>query len=226
MAFVHKQLGIEGRFGGSLRELRELRGFSREQLAEITRIHPSVIASFEDERLADLTDPTYAERHVRMLAIALEGRPGYFLQKYRQLLIEQGLLSSDVMRVRKTVRRRDFFVVSRLVAVFGFLAVAAIAGGYVLWQIFLLQDPPSLKIISPQDGAELSEPHVFIQGETVPNAIVNVNGERAIVSSDGQFRYEFDVPRGLSVITIESRRRYGSPVQEIRRVTYIPKPPP
>ena len=96
----------------------------------------------------------------------------------------------------------------------------------MLWQIFLLQDPPSLKIISPQDGAELSEPHVFIQGETVPNAIVNVNGERAIVSSDGQFRYEFDVPRGLSVITIESRRRYGSPVQEIRRVTYIPKPPP
>lgn len=220
MPFVHKQLGIEGRFGGSLRELRELRGFSREQLAEATRIHPSVIAAFEDECLKDLTDPSYAERHVRMLAVALEGRPGYFLQKYRQLLIEQGLLSSDSMRVRRMVSRRDFFVTSRVIAALGFLAVAAVAGSYLFWQIFLLQDPPSLKIVSPQDGAELAQPHVVVQGETAPKALITVNGERAIVSTEGAFRYEFDVPRGLTVITVEARRRYGSPVQEIRRVTY------
>ncbi|MBI4139099.1 helix-turn-helix domain-containing protein [Candidatus Uhrbacteria bacterium] len=220
MSFVHKHLGVEGRFGGSLRELRELRGFTREELSERTRIHPSIIAAFEEERLNELTDPMYAERHVRTLAAALEGRPGYFLQKYRQLLVELGLVSADVMRVRPTVRRRDFFVTSRVVAVLGFLAIAAAGGGYVFWQAYLLQDPPPLRIFTPQDGAEFLHPRVSVQGETAPNALVTVNGARAVVSPDGQFRIEFDIPRGVSVISVEARRRYGSPVRQVRHVTY------
>lgn len=221
MSFVQKQLGGNGRFGYSLRELRELRGFTQEQLAERTKIHVSVIVALEEERLDDVTDPFYAERHVRALIQVLEGRPGYFLQRYRELVAEQRANEVARTTLRPTVRRRDFFVPSRLVAVFGFALLVLLAAGYLAWQTHLLQDPPPLLVTSPEDGLELRIPRVDVRGQTASNAIVTVNGKRAVVDRSGAFSLTFDVPRGLTTITIEARRRYGAPVQETRRVTYL-----
>lgn len=220
MSFLQKQLGAGGSFGHDLRELRELRGFTQDDLSEITKIHVSVLDALEEERIMDLSDPLYAERHVRAIVLILEGRPAYFLKKYRDLLEAKQAVPPDAMNVRRMVRRRDFFVTSRVVAFAGFLLVVALAAGYLIWQGRAFQNAPKLVILSPKEGQQLNSPHVFVGGETEPSAIVNINGRSAVVDQTGRFSLEFDVPRGLTTITVEARRRYGSAVTETRRINY------
>lgn len=214
-------------FGPALRQLRELRGFTREQLADATKIHISVIMAFEEERLADITDPAYAERHVRALLVPLEGRLAYFLPKYRELLDRKGVGQTRSVNAPRAVRRRDFFVTSQAVAFVGFLALVALAAGYLVWQARILQEPPPLSVVSPVEGQSLADPRVDVRGETAPGALVTVNGQPAVVAADGTFTLSFDVPRGLTTLSIVAKRRYGSSATDTRSVTYdhVPSPP-
>ncbi len=222
MSFLRKAIGDGGGFGHDLRELRELRGLRLEDIAGHTRIHISVLAALEDERIRDITDPLYAERHVRAVVLLLEGRPAYFLKKYRELLKQKQAVPVEALQVRQTVRRRDFFVTSRAVALAGFFVLVSLAAGYIVWQGRALQDAPVLEIISPTEGLQLDVPHVAIRGKTDPTASVTVNGRSAVVNQNGEFSLILDVSRGVSTLTIEAKRRYGSSFVKTRRVTYQP----
>lgn len=222
MPFLRKAIGDGGGFGHDLRELRELRGLRLEEIAECTRIHISVLTALEEERIHDITDPLYAERHVRVVVLLLEGRPAYFLKKYRELLEQKRAVPAEALQVRQTVRRRDFFVTSRAIALAGFFVLVGLAAGYIVWQGRALQDAPALEIISPTEGLQLDVPHVVIRGKTDPTASVAVNGRSAVVNQNGEFLLILDVSRGVSTLTIEAKRRYGSSLVETRRVTYQP----
>ncbi|MBU1348715.1 helix-turn-helix domain-containing protein [Patescibacteria group bacterium] len=225
MPFMQVNVGGVG-FGPALRQLRELRGLSREELAELTKIHLSVIAAFEEERLTDIIDPTHAERHVRALLVPLEGRPAYFLPKYRELLERKGIDATHSMTAPHAVRRRDFFVTSQAIALVGFLALVTLAAGYLIWQARIIQEPPPLTVLTPVEGARLADPRVDVLGKTAPGALVSVNGQPAVVSADGVFTLSFDVPRGLTTLTIVAKRRYGSSATDARSVTYDHVPAP
>ncbi len=220
MAFLQKQIGGGG-FGADLRHLREQRGLSLDDLAQLTTIHSSVILALEEERLQDLCDPRYEERHVRAIVMALEGHPNYFLKKYRELLEQRGVQSSEgLSNAAKRLRRRDFFVTSHAVALVGFLVVVGITAGYLIWQGHHFQQIPLLDIVAPAEGLHLSVPRVDVYGRTDPTASVAVNGRPAVVDPVGNFSLTFDIPRGLTTLTIEARRRFGSSNVETRRVTY------
>src|SRR5260221_9272378 len=124
MPFLKKRIGaVEGGFGESLRELRELRGYSLEELGRLSGIHPLIILAFEEERIEDLSDPTYAERHVQALADALQSRSGYLLEKYRQVLESRHVHQTHALFPAPKVPRADLFVRSRAIAFAGFFVV-------------------------------------------------------------------------------------------------------
>lgn len=221
MPFVKKRVeAVPGGFGTALKELRELRGYSREDVQRMTGIHVSIISAFEEERIEDLIDPSYEERHVRAIVAALEGRPAYFLEKYHGLLADLGRPPHVGVELKPRVRALDLFVGSRAVAFLGFILVVAAVAGYVAWQVRELSSVPSLVVTAPTDGQVLDEPSVRIEGETDPAAIVTVNGERAVVEEGGRFGLTLGVPRGVTTLRIEAKRRYGSVAALERHVIY------
>jgi hypothetical protein len=219
MAFMHKQLTEGAGFGHDLRELREVRGVSLDTLSAQTKIHASIIEALEEERLDELKDPLYAERHVRALVTALEGRPAYYIKKYRELVEKTGGERAARVPVRAP-RPWDFFVVPHAIALIGFLLVVAGTAAYLVWQGYVFQDEPRLVVTSPVDGEIFDTPSVTVRGTTDASAFVTVNGRPAVVDQGGQFSLQFDIPRGSTTLTIEARRRFGSSVTELRRITY------
>jgi hypothetical protein len=223
MPFFKKRVAAvhtSGGFGAALIELRELRGYTRETLGKITGIHPSMIRTFEEERVEDLVDPAYGERHVRALVQALEGHVPYFVKKYQVLLTTRGVGMEKPVLLQPRVRRRDLFVTSRVVGVIGVGLIIVTMGAYITWQALGLSVTPSLTLISPMDGARVVEPRVQIIGKTDPTAFVLVNGEQAIVEPSGDFHLTLDIPRGLVTIRVEARRRYGASAILERHIVY------
>lgn len=221
MPFIRKKIyrGESG-FGNDLLELRELRGYTRESLARLTGIHPAVIAALEEERLVDLTDPLYAERHVRVLATQLEGSTEFFIDKYQELLLRQGFSVEPHEMLRPRVSKRDLLVSSKLTVLLASAALVLVIGGYLAYQARQMSQLPPLDVAMPTEGQRLERARVEVTGLTDPASKLTVNSEPVIVGHDGSFKTEVDVPPGLSSILIQARRRYSAPVTIERHVLF------
>lgn len=224
MGFVRKQIGTDRDFGADLKELRELRGWSLDQLAGATGIPKSTIQALEEDRLDIFRDPVYAERHVKALVQALDGRVGFFLHKYRMVLEEQGFASDEKpMTFIARIKRSALFVPSKYFLLLIPLPLALVLGWYVWHQAVGLSAAPRLEISAPSEHATIDEPTIAVTGMTDPTASVTVNGLQAIVESDGVFSVTLNVPRGMTKLTITAKRRYGNMAQVTRYVTYSPE---
>lgn len=224
MAFIQKSVTDEHVFGDDLRELRELRGWTREQLTAATGIRPSAIAAFEEGAWETIGDPEYAERHVRLLVTALEGNVPFMLGKYRMALKNAKALKNETERLSfvRRVRRRELFAPTRYIATLLLLPLVVLIGWYVWRQGSNVTSPPFLEVRQPVDRAILDEPRAKVSGLTDPAASVTVNGKAAVVGSDGTFVLTVDVPRGTTRLDIVALRRYGGRNETVRYVTYAP----
>jgi len=221
MPFIRKKIyrGETG-FGNDLLELRELRGYTRESLARLTGIHPAVIAALEEERLIDLIDPLYAERHVRVLASQLEGSTGFFIDKYQELLLRQGFNVEPRKMLRPRVSKRDLLVSSKLTVLLASALLVLAIGGYLVYQARQMTESPPLTVSAPIEGQTLEHARVEVTGRTDPAAKLTVNSESVVVDQDGSFRVSINVPPGLSSILVQARRRYSVPVTIERHVLF------
>lgn len=207
-----------------MKELRELRGWSLNQLARVTGIPSSTIEALESEELDKLRDPAYAERHVRVIAKALDGRIGFLMHKYHSLLEERGLLDgSEPLTFFARVRRSALFVPSKYFLLLVPLPLALLLGWYVWHQAAYLSASPQLDISMPSDHAVVREPSVTVSGLSDPTASVLVNGTPAVVESSGVFSLTLNIPRGMTKLVVVAERRYGGRSESVRYITYEPE---
>jgi len=223
MTFIHKRVR-EGdvSFGSDLRDLRDLRGISFEEACRATRIDRSILLAFEEDRIEDLADPIFSERHLMAYVKYLGGYEPYFRLRFadRLAVLARARKTEDLLPRTRKIGFFDLFAAPQLLAFLGILAFAGLLGGYVLWQAHTVNTAPPLTVERPRDGERLSTSRVRVRGTTSPEATVTVNERGAPVAPDGSFSIDLDVPRGTTVITIVAKRRRGSKTQVVRRVIY------
>lgn len=222
MAFVLKRVNGTGKLGPDLIELRERAGLTLEQAARVAKLTPSFLRALEDEDWSGLPDPVYAEKLLKSYVSSFGVNESYYLHKFRE-----GLRSREIERdpadfLPRPVKlgRTALVVTPRIIAALGFLCFVFLLGGYVYAQARAMSLPPVLEIHAPEDALRIDDPHVIVQGVTLPGSIVYINGVEATVRPDGNFSHEMNVPRGTTMIRIVSRRRHGAESVEVRRVIY------
>lgn len=223
MTFLHKRVEEgHGTFGSHLRDLRDLQQISIERASRDTKIRDTILLAFEEDRMAEMDDPVFAERHLLAYVRYLGGHEPYFLARYRERLKELNAThhTRDLLPRTRGVRWMDMFAGPQLLAVAGILLLGMAFGGYVLWQAHLVRIPPPLVVEHPMEGEHLTGPSVLVRGRTMPEAVVTVNGKDAPVDGEGAFSLSLDVRRGTTLVTVTARRRRGSQITVERRVVY------
>jgi hypothetical protein len=223
MTFLHKRVEEgNGTFGSHLRDLRELQMLTLEDASRATKIRDTILRALEEDRIAELDDPVFAERHLMAYVRYLGGHEPYFLARYRERLKELNAKHrvSDLLPRTRGVRWMDLFAGPQFVGLAGIVLLAVVLGGYVVWQTSLVRTPPTLNVDHPRDGEHLTDPTVVVRGRTMAEASVTVNGKDAAVNAAGEFLLPVDVRRGASIITITATRRRGSQTIVQRRVIY------
>lgn len=229
MVFVLKSVNSSEHIGQDLIELRKRRGWDRKEASRQTRLTESFISALEEEQWEELGDLLYAERMVRMYVKFLGGNEQYFVQKYERCIGKERLKPRPqnerlIRPVR--VQVKDLLVGSRLLAFGGFVLFVLLLGWYVFAQARQISSPPELEVMAPAEGIRVNEPHVLVEGQTVREATVLVNGRTATVESNGHFSLQLDIPRGTTLLVISARKRHGDEATVVRHVVYDRPLPP
>lgn len=81
--------------------------------------------------------------------------------------------------------------------------------GYLFFQYRIFTSPPPLTIIKPDEGEIIHSSKINVKGKTDNDAVVSVNNQKTVVSSDGEFNVQLSLSPGVNSIIIEAVSKYG-----------------
>lgn len=92
---------------------------------------------------------------------------------------------------------------------YALLCLFIILAGYALFQARFLVLGPRLKIVSPQDGSHVAGSVVHVEGIAKNIAWISLNGRQIFTDERGWWSEKLIVPSGISIMTVETRDRFG-----------------
>jgi cytoskeletal protein RodZ len=115
-------------FGKYLTQQRELRGMSRDDVSEKTKIPRSVLVALEQGQAERLPERVFVVNYVRAYATVIGMAPEEALLRYEEIHSASSTVLTPVELERRR-RGRAWRILGSLVA-----AAALVAGGLFLWQ--------------------------------------------------------------------------------------------
>jgi len=90
--------------------------------------------------------------------------------------------------------------------------------------ISYIKEPPKLEEISPSDGQTFKrgDQRIEVSGKTDPEALVTINGFRAVVDNAGNFSYFLRLNEGENKIEIVATNKAGLTEKQEIKVNYSP----
>ncbi|MDP2642111.1 MAG: hypothetical protein Q8P21_02385 [bacterium] len=100
-----------------------------------------------------------------------------------------------------------------ILIILGILLVA-----YSLFEARFLILGPQVWVESPKDGHTVESPLVVVRGRAKNVAWISLNGRQIFTDEEGEWSEKLIVSRGLSIMTVEARDRFGRETEETLRV--------
>lgn len=190
-----------------LREEREKKGLSLEDVVAATKIKRNFLVAIEDGKFHLLPSESYAlgfvKNYSEFLGIPLPRASALFRREYETKHNE------IIPKFRKAVTLpggRFSLRSSRTLLILGIIGIIAI---YVIFQFSFLFVGPKLSIVKPTSGEIIESSVAQVAGKTDPQAVVTVNGEEVYVDLTGSFKKTLYVYPGETKITVTAKNRYG-----------------
>lgn len=184
--------------GELLKNEREKRGYTFQQIEKITKIRSKNLEAIEQSDWDQFSSQTYVIGMVRSYGKFLRINEEKLLAVFRR---EYEL--KDEIRSQSTMQKKHFTPyaqrVLRLIAIIVIIAFASYFG----YQLKLFLSPPHLIIISPKQTIFKSEKKVELVGKTDKESIVTVNGERIYQNKENVFRIFIPLANPENKVIIE-----------------------
>lgn len=204
--------------GQRLREERQNRGLTLEDIAKATKIRHSFLLAIERGEYKKLPSSAYAQGFVQNYAEYLGMSKKEVLALFRREFDEEKIYkvlpqgfakASDMPRFSFRIHHASVVVLFLLIFLIGF----------ILFQYrYALINPP-LSVDTPKDGLVTTGKDIQVKGRTDENAVIMVNGEAVSVLDDGTFTKTLSLFPGDTVVEITAKHRFGKESKIARRVT-------
>lgn len=189
--------------GEKLREARSDKGVSLDKAAKNLGIAFKYLEALENNNLKGLpAGRTYVKNFLKLYA-------GYL-----------NLDFNDLWRVARELEFRDETGFSRLgrkyflswpkfiARALIFLVVLAVVV-FLIFKIKAIFAPPFLDIASPEDGLITTSREIAVIGRSNPEVELMINNKIIFVDKEGSFKTSLDLQKGLNLIKITAKKKYG-----------------
>lgn len=206
--------------GQLLKETREAKNLSLDDISKATKIQKRYLISIENDDLKQISSQAYANGYVKNYSefLGLNSRNVLaFLRRQTKEVPRSVILPQKSNETIKTARYR-LTPGKFLVLVVVFLLIVFI--GYFGIQYRRLQSVPQLIIEQPQEEqVATNTTRIEILGKTDPDATIAINGIGVLVRSDGKFFEQVQVFPGENTVTIIATSRYGKTTTMTRQIS-------
>ncbi len=206
--------------GTLLKEERQKKGFTLEQVEKATKIRAKFLVAIENEDYKKLPSLPYVQGFIKNYSTFLGLRSTTILAIFRREYIQKEKQQQE--QIEEPLSGRPWqitptkvILVVLICSVLGLLA-------YFFLQYRALHAPPPLTIEGPQNDAVVQTEEIAVFGKTDPDATVTINNEPVLLKEKGKFYKDILVTLGVNTITIESTSRVGEKSHAIRTVTRVP----
>lgn len=205
--------------GEMLREERQLRRLSLEDMAARTRIRQEYLQALENNQFSSLPAATFVKGYIRAYAqlLGFDEQPLIALLRRDFKESAKGRLVPREFIHPLLKRRTSWTPVTAVVMVAAAIFVTLLS--YVGFQWYQFNKPPQLAVTAPAEDAVVAA-QVVVEGTTDPEAVLLVNAQPVSLKQDGSFSTEVFIPReGLASVTVEAKDRRGKSTVVQRTVT-------
>ena len=195
--------------GDLLKNQREKQRLSIKEIATQTRIRPKYLEAIELNDFAALPAATFVKAYIKSYARVLKLETQPLLAVLRRDYKESAKGTLVPREFLKASYKKKFSWTPMRFLVISLVSLFVIFFSYVAWQWYQLNRPPSLEILSPNEGQPVAA-KVLVEGQTVSDAIILVNSQAVALRDGGFFSTElYFSQEGPTTITVKATDRRG-----------------
>lgn len=208
--------------GDRLRELREERGATVEDVVAATEVPVKYLEAIETGRYADFPGEVYLESYLKRYAKFLELNEETILRRYADERRAFRTLPSAKRAPGPAVRptERQLVIEPKLLRRAAILLMILGVLVYLGLEVRRVTNSPKLIIDQPPEGLTVSEERLTIKGNTDRETRVLLNGSEISVDRNGNFEEAIDLRPGLNTLRLTAVKKNGKERTVSRSVSY------
>lgn len=191
--------------GEILKEKRLSKKYSLEKIEDLSKIKKEFIEAIENCKWEDLPEYSTVLGFVKIISQYL----GIEEKKSVALLKRDYLLKNRLDVNPKPDISEKFSWSPRITFWFGFTITFLLVIFYLVFQYKKFISPPILEVDLPKENQIVKENIVDVIGKTDGDAVVTVNNQPVLTSSEGDFEAEIQITKDTYEITIKAVSRSG-----------------
>lgn len=214
--FQKKEITPPKRVCLCLKEARERKGISLEEMSLRTRMSKSQLAALEDCRFQDLPfAPVYQKHLIKAYMASLGMDAAGFVAQFDT---EEAPVKKHLPLAIRTPSFSRFLSLPLVLRVGAVICITIGCITYLGFQVKGILEPPELTIYSPQQGYILNTPNLRVTGKTDPEVRVLINGTKVMQGESGDFSANLNLTTGVNTIVISAQRKHGKITTATRHV--------
>jgi cytoskeletal protein RodZ len=204
--------------GQILRETREEKMLSLEEVEKAIKIRKELLEALESDNYKKLPPPTFVQGFIKNYASYLELDSAKLLAIFRRGFEDERYPAYVMDAFSNPLKTRKVQITPAKVLgiVIGLTIVAFF--GYLWLQYHQFTAAPTLNIVSPADQITTDNPGVIVEGHTDPENKVAINDQLIPVGQNGEFRQQLTLSAQVNKIMVEATNKFGQKTQAERTV--------
>lgn len=208
--------------GQILKEAREDRFYSLEEVEKHTKIRKELLEALEAEDWSKLPPATFIQGFIKIYSKFLNLDSSKLLAVFRRDFESKKHPPQILESFTKPLSYKKFNLTPS--KALGLTVVLIILGFFIyLWVEYRqFVGPPNLSVSKPQDQVSVEIPTILVEGVTDPEVKVMVNNQEIGVDKDGKFQEEIKLSSSVNTITITATSRFGQ-TSKVERSVFVKK---
>lgn len=206
--------------GQILRDTREAKFYSLEEVEKSTKIRREFLIALEADDYSKLPPTTFVQGFIKNYAkfLGLDShkllavyRREFSGKRFKPYVMDAFAAPPVESKLKLTPGRVLGAVVSTVIITF--LA-------YLWWQYHQFAAPPKLVVTSPTEQMTVEDPQLLVQGQTDPEVKVTVNNQEIPVDTGGNFSENITLSAPINKVTVVANSKIGQKA-EVERTVYL-----
>ncbi len=204
--------------GQILKEEREKKFYTLEQVEKITKIRKELLQALEDGEYIKLPPATFVQGFIKSYGKFLNLNTEKLLAVFRREFSEGKNPPRILESLKNPLEDKKFKITPRRVLVGMIFSLVAIFFVYLWFQYRFLVGAPTLEVTSPPDQQTTSSTEVEVSGKTDPEVSVTINEQEIPIDQSGNFAQTIKLSENINNIEITATSKSGKQTKIQRTV--------